>query len=286
MNTIKQLIRTAGVVVIGNFFYALAVAFFIEPAHLITGGGTGLALFIHNMSGIPTSYAAFAINASLFLVGWYAMGPKFAANTLLSSFCFPIEIHIAEILASHYTLTDDLFLCTVFGGLVIGGSLGLVIRTGASTGGMDIPPIVLNKYLGTSISGVMWILDIIILTIQALFTDKTLVLYGIVLVIIYTVTLDKALILGKSKTQIKVVSAKSDEIRSAILQDIDRGVTVIYGRTGYLGRDTEITLSIVSKREIAKTEHLVHAIDPEAFIIVSRVSEVKGRGFTEQKKYL
>ena len=286
MNTIKQLIRTAGVVVIGNFFYALAVAFFIEPAHLITGGGTGLALFIHNMAGIPTSYAAFAINASLFLVGWYAMGPKFAANTLLSSFCFPIEIHIAEILASHYTLTDDLFLCTVFGGLVIGGSLGLVIRTGASTGGMDIPPIVLNKYLGTSISGVMWILDIIILTIQALFTDKTLVLYGIVLVIIYTVTLDKALILGKSKTQIKVVSAKSDEIRRAILQDIDRGVTVMYGRTGYLGRDTEITLSIVSKREIAKTEHLVHAIDPEAFIIVSRVSEVKGRGFTEQKKYL
>ncbi len=286
MNTIKQLIRTAGVVVIGNFFYALAVAFFIEPAHLITGGGTGLALFIHNMAGIPTSYAAFAINTSLFLVGWYAMGPKFAANTLLSSFCFPIEIHIAEILASHYTLTDDLFLCTVFGGLVIGGSLGLVIRTGASTGGMDIPPIVLNKYLGTSISGVMWILDIIILTIQALFTDKTLVLYGIVLVIIYTVTLDKALLLGKSKTQIKVVSAKRDEIRRAILQDIDRGVTVMYGRTGYLGRDTEITLSIVSKREIAKTEHLVHAIDPEAFIIVSRVSEVKGRGFTEQKKYL
>lgn len=286
MNTIKQLIRTAGVVVVGNFFYALAVAFFIEPAHLITGGGTGLALFIHNMAGIPTSYAAFAINASLFLVGWYAMGPKFAANTLLSSFCFPIEIHIAEILASHYSLTDDLFLCTVFGGLVIGGSLGLVIRTGASTGGMDIPPIVLNKYFGTSISGVMWILDIIILTIQALFTDKTLVLYGIVLVIIYTVTLDKALILGKSKTQIKVVSTKSDEIRRAILQDIDRGVTVMYGRTGYLGRDTEITLSIVSKREIAKTEHLVHAIDPEAFIIVSRVSEVKGRGFTEQKKYL
>lgn len=286
MNTIKQLIRTAGVVVVGNFFYALAVAFFIEPAHLITGGGTGLALFIHNMAGIPTSYAAFAINASLFLVGWYAMGPKFAANTLLSSFCFPIEIHIAEILASHYTLTDDLFLCTVFGGLVIGGSLGLVIRTGASTGGMDIPPIVLNKYFGTSISGVMWILDILILTIQALFTDKTLVLYGIVLVIIYTVTLDKALILGKSKTQIKVVSTKSDEIRRAILQDIDRGVTVMYGRTGYLGRDTEITLSIVSKREIAKTEHLVHAIDPEAFIIVSRVSEVKGRGFTEQKKYL
>lgn len=282
----KQIIKTAAIVVIGNFFYALAVAFFIEPAHLITGGGTGLALFFHHMLGVHTSYAVFVINTFLFLVGWKAMGRKFAANTLLSTFCLPVEIHIAEIIASHYNPTNDLFLCTVFGGLIIGASLGIVIRTGASTGGMDIPPIVLNKYFGTSISGVMWVCDIIILSVQALFTDKTLVLYGIILVVVYTMTLDKTLILGKAKTQIKVVSKKSSEIRRAILQDIDRGVTVMYGRTGYLGKDTEICLSIVSTRELAKTERLVHGIDPEAFIIVSRVSEVKGRGFTAEKKYL
>ena len=214
------------------------------------------------------------------------MGRRFAANTLLSTFCLPVEIRIAEIIASHYQPVDDIFLCTVFGGLVIGASLGVVIRTGASTGGMDIPPIVLNKYLGTSISGVMWICDILILVVQALFTNPRLVMYGIILVVIYTMTLDKTLVIGKAKTQIKIVSKKSDEIRRAILQDIDRGVTVMYGRTGYLGKDTEICLSIVSARELAKTEHLVHGIDPEAFIIVSRVSEVKGRGFTEKKKYL
>ena len=282
----KDILKTALIVVFGNFCYALAVAFFIEPSHLITGGGTGLALFIHHMWGIHTSYAVFVINTILFLVGWRAMGRRFAANTLLSTFCLPIEIHIAEIIAAHYEPVDDIVLCTIFGGLIIGASLGVVIRTGASTGGMDIPPIVLNKYFGTSISGVMWICDICILVVQALFTDKALVLYGIILVVIYTMTLDKTLILGKAKTQIKIVSKKSDEIRRAILQDIDRGVTVMYGRTGYLGKDTEICLSIVSTRELAKTEHLVHGIDPEAFIIVSRVSEVKGRGFTEQKKYL
>lgn len=282
----KQILKTAAIVVIGNFFYALAVAFFIEPSHLITGGGTGLALFFHHMWGIETSHAVLVINTVLFLVGWRAMGRKFAANTLLSTFCLPVEIKIAEMIASHYTPVEDIVLCTVFGGLIIGFSLGLVIRTGASTGGMDIPPIVLNKYFGISISAVMWVCDFMILAVQAIFTDKTLVLYGIILVIIYTMTLDKTLILGKAKTQIKVVSKKNDEIRRAILQDIDRGVTVMYGRTGYLGKDTEITLSIVSTRELARTEKLVHNIDPEAFIIVSRVSEVKGRGFTEQKKYL
>ncbi len=282
----KQIIKTALIVVLGNFTYALAVAFFIEPSGLITGGGTGLALFFHHIFGIKTSYAVFFINTSLFLVGWHVMGRRFAANTLLSTFCLPVEIHIAEMIASNFVLDDDIVICTVFGGLIIGASLGVVIRTGASTGGMDIPPIVINKYFGLPISAVMWACDICILVVQALFTNKTLVLYGILLVIIYTKTLDRTLILGKSKTQIKIVSKKSDEIRRSILQDIDRGVTVMYGRTGYLGKDTEICLSIVSTRQLARAERLVHEIDPEAFIIVSRVSEVKGRGFTEQKKYL
>lgn len=282
----KQILKTALIVIFDNFTYALAVAFFIEPSGLITGGGTGIALFFHHMFGLKTPHVVFVINSLLFLLGWRVMGRRFAANTLLSTFCLPIELHIAELIASRYTPVDDIVLCTFFGGIIIGASLGLVIRTGASTGGMDIPPIVLNKFFGTPISGAMWVFDISILILQALFTEKSLVLYGIILVVLYTTTLDRMLILGKAKTQIKVVSKKSDEIRRAILQDIDRGVTVMYGRTGYLGKDTEITLSIVSTRELAKTEKLVHDIDPEAFIIVSRVSEVKGRGFTEQKKYL
>lgn len=282
----RQIIKTALIVVFGNFVYALAVAFFIEPSGLITGGGTGLALFFHHTFGFRTSYVVFIINTILFLIGWRLMGHRFAANTLLSTFCLPVEIHIAEMIAANYSPIDDIVLCTVFGGLMIGASLGIVIRTGASTGGMDIPPILLNKYFGLPISGVMWACDLCILGVQALFTDKTKVLYGIMLVIIYTLTLDKTLILGKSKRQIKIVSKKHDEIRRAILQDIDRGVTVMYGRTGYLAKDTEITLSIVSTRELARTERIVHDIDPEAFIIISRVSEVKGRGFTEQKKYL
>ena len=282
----KQIIKTALIVILGNFTYALAVAFFIEPSGLITGGGTGLALFFNHIFGWKVPYVVFVINTCLFLVGWKVMGRRFAANSLLSTFCFPVELHIAEMIAMHYPTTDDIVLCTFFGGIIIGASLGIVIRTGASTGGMDIPPIVLNKIFGTQISGAMWVFDIGILILQALYKEQNLVLYGIILVVIYTNTLDRTLILGKAKTQIKVVSRKSDEIRRAILQDIDRGVTVMYGRTGYLGKDTEITLSIVSARELTRTEQLIHQIDPEAFIIVSRVSEVKGRGFTEQKKYL
>ena len=104
----KQIFKTGIIVILGLFLYALGVAFFIEPSGLITGGATGLALFVHHMWGIKTSYAVFVINTVLFLVGWRVMGRRFAANTLLSTFALPVEIHIAEIIASHYPLTDDI----------------------------------------------------------------------------------------------------------------------------------------------------------------------------------
>ncbi len=282
----KQLSQTALAVIIGDFIYALGVAFFIEPAGLIMGGSTGISLFLHHTFGLSTSNVVLVINTVLFLVGLAVLGKMFALNTLLSTFIFPFELKLTEYLASQITLTDDIFLCTFFGGALIGISLGIVIKSGASTGGMDIPPLVLNKFFGTSISGAMWVFDVIILLIQALFSTREMVLYGIILVVLYTVVLDKTLVLGQSKTQIKVISKKSDEIRQAILSDIDRGVTILHAQTGYLHEETEIVLSIISKRELVKTERFIHEIDPDAFIIVARVTEVKGRGFSKSKKYL
>ncbi len=282
----KQLSQTALAVIIGDFIYALGVAFFIEPAGLIMGGSTGISLFLHHTFGLSTSNVVLVINTVLFLVGLAVLGKMFAVNTLLSTFIFPFELKLTEYLASQITLTDDIFLCTFFGGALIGISLGIVIKSGASTGGMDIPPLVLNKFFGISISGAMWVFDVIILLIQALFATREMVLYGIILVVLYTVVLDKTLVLGQSKTQIKVISKKSDEIRQAILSDIDRGVTILHAQTGYLQEETEIVLSIISKRELVKTERFIHEIDPDAFIIVARVTEVKGRGFSKSKKYL
>lgn len=282
----KQLSQSALAVIIGDFIYALGVAFFVEPAGLIMGGSTGISLFLHHSFGWSTSDVVFVINTVLFLAGLVILGKMFAINTLLSTFIFPLELKLAEYLAAPLPLTEDIFLCTFFGGALIGISLGIVIKSGASTGGMDIPPLILNKFFGISISGAMWFLDVVILLIQALFATKEMVLYGIILVVLYTVVLDKTLVLGQSKTQIKVISNKSDEIRRAILSDIDRGVTILHGKTGYLEEETDIVLSIISKRELVKTQRFIHEIDPDAFIIIARVTEVKGRGFTRSKKYL
>lgn len=182
-------------------------------------------------------------------------------------------------------ITQDLFLCTIFSGIGIGIGLGIVIRSGASTGGMDIPPLLLQKYLKIPVSVSLYVFDFCILLLQILFRPAENVLYGLILILIYTFTLDKMLMLGTSKTEIKIISNQSDEIAEAILKQVDRGVTLLDGEGGYLHHSTKVVLSVVSNRELIKIEKIVHNIDPECFIIINRVSEVKGKGFSIKKDY-
>ena len=151
---------------------------------------------------------------------------------------------------------------------------------------MDIPPLILQKKLRIPVSAGIYFFDGCILLGQLLFRPVENVLYGVVLMIIYTTVLDKMLLIGTTKTEVKVVSEKAEEIRQAILLQVDRGVTLLHGRGGYLRNETEVILSIVSNRELPKVERLVNDIDPECFMVISRVSEVRGRGFSRSKRFL
>ena len=286
MNTTKhwqQFLFNAAAITFGNALYSLAVAVFLEPAGLITGGATGIALAVGRLTGLSVSGVLLVFNLAMLVWGWAVMGRAFALNTLASSILSPFFLELWERLLAGRILTDDIILCTIFSGLGIGVALGIVIRSGASTGGMDIPPIVLQKWFRLPVSATMMAFDIAILLVQALFSPVRQVLYGIVMVIIHTIVMDKMLLLGSSRTQVKIVSAKSEAIRTAILSQLDRGVTILHAEGGYTHEPTALLLSVVSNRELPKLEKLIHAIDPECFLIVSRVTEVSGRGFSLEK---
>ena len=127
--------------------------------------------------------------------------------------------------------------------------------------------------------------DFCILLAQLFFSPAENVLYGIVMTLLYSIVIDKMLLLGQSRTELKIVSAKSEQITQAIMNQVDRGVTLLHGRGGYLGNETELVLTVISNRELVKVERLVHQIDSECFMVVSRVSEVRGRGFSLSKQY-
>ena len=281
----KKTIYSLLCVMVGNFLYALTVTMFLIPSDLVTGGTTGMALVVNHYWGISISLFVLIFNVLMLLVGWFVLGKQFALTTVASTFLYPTFLEICEHLLGNHILTNDLLLCTVFTGFGIGIALGIVIRAGASTGGMDIPPLVLKKLFNIPVSVSMYAFDFCILLLQILIRPAENVLYGIILVLIYTLVLDKMLMIGTTRTEIKVVSRKSKEICEAILKKIDRGVTLIEAEGGYLHEESKLVLSVISNRELIKVEKLIHNIDPESFMIVSRVSEVRGRGFSMNKQY-
>ena len=282
----KPLARNWASILFGNALYSLAVALFLEPSGLITGGATGIALAIGRLTGLPVSGLLLFINLAMLVWGWAVLGRAFALNTLASSVLSPAFLGLFEGLLAGRVLTEDIFLCTVFSGLGIGVALGLVIRSGASTGGLDIPPLVLNKWFKLPVSATMLTFDIAVLLMQAVFSPVQQVLYGVVMVLIHTIVMDKMLMLGASRTEVKIVSSQSDAICAAILAQLDRGVTILHGEGGYTREPSAVLLSIVSNRELPRLEKLAHSIDPTCFLIVSHVTEVSGRGFSMDKDYL
>ena len=281
----KQFLRNSTAIVCGNALYSLSVAAFLEPAGLITGGATGIALAVGRLTGLSVSGFLLFFNLAMLAWGWLVLGRAFAFNTLASSILSPIFLALWERLLAGRGLTDDIVLCTIFSGLGIGAALAIVIRAGASTGGMDIPPLVLQKWFHWPVSATMMVFDVAIVLGQVPFSPLPQVLYGIVMILTHTIVMDKMLMMGESRTEVKLISERSEELCEAILSQLDRGVTILNGAGGYTHEPAAVLLSVVSNRELPKLERLVHDIDPACFLIVTRVTEVSGRGFSLDKKY-
>lgn len=272
-------------VVLGNTLYAVSAKLFLLPAGLISCGTTGIALVVNQLTGIPLSGFIFAFNFAMLCLGWWLLGKQFALTTVFSSLFYPIALEVLDRTLGDVHVTEDIWLNVVFAGLGLGLSIGMVMRGGASTGGMDIPPLILKKFLRIPVSASLWTFDFCILLAQMMYHTLEDLLYGVVLLILLSVALNKVMLLGTSRTEVKVVSPKASLIRDAILSQVDRGVTLLHGEGGYLHASTEVILSVVSNHEMPKIERLARDIDPDCFMIVSRVTEVWGRGFSRSKRY-
>ena len=143
----KRKLISAFLVLVGNILYALTVKLFLLPANLISCGTTGIALAVNHFAGIPVSVFIFVFNMVMLAVGWMVLGRKFALNTVFSSLFYPLALEVLDWVLGDVRVTEEILLNVIFSGLGLGISLGMVIRAGASTGGMDIPTLILKKYL-------------------------------------------------------------------------------------------------------------------------------------------
>ncbi|MDY2698014.1 MAG: YitT family protein [Lachnospiraceae bacterium] len=280
----KNQMKTIMAVIVGNLIYALAVQIFLVPSNIVTAGATGLGLIVQNLLHIKLSTAVLGINSVLLLLGLVCLGKEFAINSLVGSLSYPILLAIVERVCGNVVLTTDPLLCTLFLGIAVGISLAIIIRAGASSGGMDIPPIILNRLFHIPMSYSMYAFDGLIVICLTKFYDTESILYGIILVMIYTMALEKFLVFGTTRVEIKIISRKSREIKDAILNKVDRGVTLLEAKGGFEENPCEMIFTVVSSRELSKVEKIIKEVDPTCFLTVCQITEVKGRGFTIDKR--
>ena len=267
-------------IVLGNLILAFGVAAFMIPHKIIIGGSTGIASCLQHYFHIPLSYTVMLINVVMFIIGYLILGRKFAFTTIVSTFVYPIFLDIFQSIEGISTFCNEMVLAAVYGGIVIGIGIGLVMKAGGSTGGMDIPLIILNKKKGIPIGTSMNVCDTLILITQMTFSDTTEILYGIAIVFVISSVINKVLTSGVSQVQMFIISPKYNEIKYELLHNLDNGVTMVQIETGMNEESQKAVLAILSNRKVNKVKQEVLRIDKQAFITISQITEVDGRGFS------
>ena len=280
---LEKKLKMIGFMILGNAILAMGTAAFVVPNGLISGGVTGIGLILQRLFGLPVDIGVFAADGVLFLLGAAVMGKAFAATIILSTIVYPTFFSLFGKIPFLTSLTDDKLMAAIYAGLLMGAGIGLVIKVGGSTGGMDIPPIILHKLFGLSIPVMISVGDILLLLVQAFYSSTEQVLYGILVGMLTSIVIDKVLIMGQKQTQVMVISPEYERINQAIHQKIDRGSTLIHATSGLEKQEQKVVLSVISNRQLGDLNELILQIDPQAFVIANEVNEVKGRGFTLSK---
>lgn len=284
-NKLKKLLTTVLGVIVGNFIVAVAVVAFIVPQGVILGGSTGMSLAVNHYTGMDLSVTVFAINVILFLLGTWQLGKKFAVSTILSTIAYPLSIKICEGIPSLSTMTDNPIIAMIYGGILVGVGVGIVIRVGASTGGTDVLALVINKYTHLPVSVLLYVVDFVVIMMQMLFSTSEQLLFGIVCLILTSVALDKVNVLGQAQTQLFIISKESEKIKDAFLTELDAGTTLVKIRTGKNSEEQEGVLCVIPSRKLYDANQIVQNIDDKAFITISHINKVSGRGFSLDRNY-
>ncbi len=268
-------------IILGNALLAFAICAFVVPNGFMLGGANGIALGIQQFVPLKLSILAAMINGTLFFIGWAFMGWQFAAASLASTVIYPCIMAVFEVLPLGTLFTEDKLVCAIFGALTAGMGIGLVVRAGGSTGGMDIPPCILYKYKGIPVGRSMFVFDFLVVLLQV-FIRGSLdgILYSAIIVLIMSTTVDRVVISGERKVEITIISPETEKIRKEILECMDCGVTLLNVETGYERKAQQAIYSVVYGNKYPEIRDAVLAIDPHAFIVAGDVKNVNGRGYT------
>lgn len=289
----KLVIKDYAVLTFACFVFAFAWEGFMIPNGMSAGGMMGLSTVIQYATNgvLPASYTYVAINAVLIVVAVAAMGIGFGFKTIYSILVSTVAMEILAKLDFLHCMPGSFFyvretlMVPIIAGLLEAVGIGLVIKHGGSTGGTDIVALMVNKYWPVSLSRAFLITDLVIVALILFLPGKSFtdMIYGILEIIVFTVGLDNVVAGQKSSYQLLVFSEKYDRIADHIINDLDRGATILRAQGWYTKKDKNVLLILINKKELSSLTKEIKSIDPKAFLSVSPTHSVFGEGFEEIK---
>ena len=282
---IRTFIRNYLLIIIGTALMAFAIASVLEPASLVTGGFSGIAIIVKQYTGhlipggVPLSVTNLVLNIPVFLIAIRLKGLRYLIHTLFATVMLSFWLSVLPVVP---LAGDDLLLASLYGGILMGAGIGLVFVTGATTGGTDLIAALVQHFLRHySISNILWVIDTAVVLVGVYLYGIQITLYAIIAIYLTSKISDGIIDGLKFSKAAFIITEKPEALAALVMEELGRGVTGISATGMYSGDSKNMLLCVVSKKEIVRLKELAKSCDPNAFVIVTDVREVLGEGFIE-----
>lgn len=278
----KEFLYETFLLIVGCLLIALSFVLFFDPHSIAPGGLTGLAVIINYLFNIPLWFVNLIFNVPLFILAYKVLTKRECLKTLLGIVFFTLALNLFENFAN-FQITNDVLLSTLTGGVILGLGLGVIFNINGTTGGTDLIGLILNRWLPSiSVPKLMGVADFIVVMSSIFATGKIEIgLYSALGLYIAVVVSDMVIQGFYSAKSFTIISNSPDEISNAILEKMNRGVTILSAKGGYTKEEKDALLVVVGKREVTTLRKIVKSVDPNAFVVITDVHEALGEGFKQ-----
>ena len=272
----NEQLASAVQIALGCALGALAYPLFLVPNHIAPGGLTGLATVLNYLFHWPVGTTSLVMNVPLFIIGYRAMGRVFVIRSLVATVLFSVLIDLIPL----PPMTEQPLLGAVFGGVLLGAGLGLILRGGATTGGTDmVARMIHNRFQHISVGAFLFLIDCCVVLMAGFFIEAEYALYAFVALYAASKLIDVVMVGLTREKACYIISSQHERVKQEIMQKLDRGVTVLRAEGGYSGQERPVLLCVLSAQELGRLKAIVREADEDAFLFISDAHEVLGEGF-------
>ncbi|MBL4934599.1 YitT family protein [Clostridium sp. YIM B02515] len=273
-----QRFKKITIILLGSLIYSIAINAFIVPHRLLSGGAAGIGILLQYVFNIPSGYWVFIINLPIFIIGYKLVNKEFIFYSFIGMISMSLFLVLTKNVFS-FLKVEDIFISTLLGAVVSGIGMGIIFRIGASQGGTDIIAVIIRRNKGTEMSTLYFMINSIIVGCGIFVSSLTITVYTLILMYIKSIVINKVINSFNKKQILMVITSEEEAVSKAIMTQLGRGTTYLYGEGAYTGIQRKIIYCAVLENQINKVRSIIQQIDASAMVSIIETVDVQGNGF-------